>query len=135
VKEISVKGDKIFIALTYSPRGSTLKRKFGNLPVRYLRTKLEKEEEFKILEKVVRKYKFNLLEEQLDDVRNETTRLETGKRKYILESPSLDDDDDDQMLGEENDKLLHQLMAAAQSSLSSSTSMASKSTPPPPPPL
>ncbi|VEN57758.1 unnamed protein product [Callosobruchus maculatus] len=65
VRETVARGDKIYISLTYSPRGKTLKRKFGNLPVKYMRAKIDKEEEFKILESVVKRYKFNLLSEEL----------------------------------------------------------------------
>ncbi|CAH1183069.1 unnamed protein product [Ceutorhynchus assimilis] len=52
VKDISQKVDKVIVNLTYSPRAATLKRKFGNLPVRYMRTKIESEEEFKLLEQI-----------------------------------------------------------------------------------
>nr|CAI5857598.1 unnamed protein product [Callosobruchus analis] len=89
-------GDKVFISLSYSPRAATLKRKFGNLPVRYMRVKIDKEQDFKILEKVVRRYRFNLLDEQVEDLEN--SRVEGGgKRKLYLQPPTLlvDDDDDD----------------------------------------
>nr|CAI5856205.1 unnamed protein product [Callosobruchus analis] len=96
VKNMETSGDKVFISLSYSPRAATLKRKFGNLPVRYMRVKIDKEQDFKILEKVVRRYRFNLLDEQVEDPDN--SRVEGGgKRKLYLQPPTLlvDDDDDD----------------------------------------
>ncbi|VEN51892.1 unnamed protein product [Callosobruchus maculatus] len=68
VREMVARGDKIYISLTYSPRAKTLKRKFGNLPVKYMRAKIDKESEFKILESVVKRHKFNLLSEELEDM-------------------------------------------------------------------
>ncbi|VEN33476.1 unnamed protein product, partial [Callosobruchus maculatus] len=86
--------DKMFISPSYSPKGTTLKRKFGSLPVRYMRVKIDKDDDFKILERVVRRYHFNLLDEQIEDL--ETTRLEGGtKRKFYLQPPTLLVDDDD----------------------------------------
>ncbi|VEN34321.1 unnamed protein product [Callosobruchus maculatus] len=76
VREMVARGDKIYISLTYSPRGKTLKGKFGNLPVKYMRAKIDKEEEFKILESVVKRYKFNLLSEELEDM--ERNRIESS---------------------------------------------------------
>lgn len=64
VKEIKVKGSRVFISLTYSPKATTLKKKFGNLPIRYMRTKVDNDEEFKIMETVVKRYKFNLLDDE-----------------------------------------------------------------------
>ncbi|VEN43017.1 unnamed protein product [Callosobruchus maculatus] len=58
VKDMYESGDKVFISLSYSPRGTTLKRKFGNLPVRYMRVKIDKDDDFKILQRVVRRYHF-----------------------------------------------------------------------------
>jgi hypothetical protein len=50
---LNIKGrDKIFISLSYSPKEKTLKKKFRNIPVKYMRSKLESDEEFKELEKV-----------------------------------------------------------------------------------
>lgn len=100
VKEISLQEDKVFISLSYSPKAVTLKQKFGHLPVRYLRSKLNKMEDFKILESIVKEYKFNLL----DDEENVTTKAVTpGKRKLAIEevyssSSSSDDDDDHEQI-------------------------------------
>ncbi|VEN45794.1 unnamed protein product [Callosobruchus maculatus] len=94
VKDMYESGGKVFISPSYSPRGTTLKRKFGNLPVRYMRVKIDKDDDFKILERVVRRYHFNLLDEQIEDLEN--TRLEGGtKRKFYLQPPTLLVDDDD----------------------------------------
>nr|CAI5864052.1 unnamed protein product [Callosobruchus analis] len=71
-------GDKVFISLSYSPRTATLRRKFGNLPVRYMRVRIDKEQDFKILEKVVRRYHFNLLDEQVDDLDNTRWKKENA---------------------------------------------------------
>ncbi|VEN43546.1 unnamed protein product [Callosobruchus maculatus] len=97
VREMVARGDKIYISLTYSPRGKILKRKFGNLPVKYMRAKIDKEEEFKILESVVKRYKFNLLSEELEDM--ERNRIESSaaipessgikrKKRYLELPPS-----------------------------------------------
>nr|CAH7717937.1 unnamed protein product [Callosobruchus chinensis] len=86
VKDMSINGDRVFISLTYSPRTATLKRKFGNLPVRYMRVRIDKDEDFKILERVVR-------HEQVEDLDN--SRIEGGKRKFYLQPPTLLSDDDD----------------------------------------
>nr|CAI5865166.1 unnamed protein product [Callosobruchus analis] len=92
VKNMETSGDKVFISLSYSPRAATLKRKFGNLPVRYMRVKIDKEQDFKILEKVVRRYRFSLLDEQVEDLHN--SRVEGGgKRKLYLQPPTLLVDD------------------------------------------
>jgi hypothetical protein len=99
VKEIKEKNDKIFISLSlsYSPMGLTLKNKFGNSPVRYMRTKLDNDEEFKIMKKVVKRYKFNLVDEDLEEMH----RLQTSTKKLYLEEPSQmsneDDDEDDKV--------------------------------------
>lgn len=79
LKNIKIKKDKIFIHLSYTPAAKTLKQKFGTLPVRYMRVQIENEEEFKILENVVRRYKFNLVAEDAP--------LEAGPIKKVLPSP------------------------------------------------
>lgn len=71
VKDISIKGDKILIQLNYSPKESTLIKKFGDLPIKYIRTRLENEEEIRLFEKAIKRYKFNWDEEPA----SETTSL------------------------------------------------------------
>ncbi|VEN48679.1 unnamed protein product [Callosobruchus maculatus] len=114
VREVIARGDKIYISLTYSPRAKTVKRKFENLPVKYMRAKIYKEDEFKILQSVVKRYKLNLLSGELEDMernRNESSapipESGTKRKKRYLELPpscenvkniyssSSDDDDDD----------------------------------------
>jgi hypothetical protein len=59
-----------------------------------MRTKLDNEDEFKMLEKVVKRYKFNLVDEDLEEMH----RLQTTTKKLYLEEPSQmsgEDDDDD----------------------------------------
>ncbi|CAH2000284.1 unnamed protein product [Acanthoscelides obtectus] len=99
VREVKASGDKIFVKLTYSPRAATLKRKFGLLPIKYLLTKLDKDAEFQVLERIVKKYRFNLLDEQLEDINKQQAiqdRPGTSgggsmqkKRKLYLEPPVL----------------------------------------------
>ncbi|VEN64478.1 unnamed protein product [Callosobruchus maculatus] len=45
VKDMYENGDKVFISLSYSPREVTLKRKFGNLPVHYMRVRSDKDDD------------------------------------------------------------------------------------------
>nr|CAI5862118.1 unnamed protein product [Callosobruchus analis] len=70
-----------------------------------MRVRIDKEQDFKILEKVVRRYHFNLLDEQVEDLDN--TRVEGGKRKLYLQPPTLlvddTDDDDDAADADAND--------------------------------
>nr|CAI5852930.1 unnamed protein product [Callosobruchus analis] len=60
-----------------------------------MRVRIDKDQDFKILERVVRRYHFNLLDEQVEDLDN--TRVEGGKRKLYLQPPTLlvDDTDND----------------------------------------
>ncbi|CAH1106815.1 unnamed protein product [Psylliodes chrysocephalus] len=115
VRDISTKQGNFFINLTYSPRTGTLKRKFGNLPVRYMRVKIQTDEEFKMLEKVVKRYKFNLLDEQPEDLDRKRIEVspgpsDAGNRKYYLEPPQLlwsdgDDDSEEDVVSPKNKKL------------------------------
>nr|CAI5830208.1 unnamed protein product [Callosobruchus analis] len=70
-----------------------------------MRVRIDKEQDFKILEKVARRYHFNLLDEQVEDLDN--TRVEGGKRKLYLQPPTLlvddTDDDDDAADADAND--------------------------------
>ncbi|CAG9772053.1 unnamed protein product [Ceutorhynchus assimilis] len=117
VNDISQKVDKVIVNLTYSPRAATLKRKFGNLPVRYMRTRIDSEEEFKLLEQVVKKFKFNLLDENLEEGSSSQParlrilpKVKGGKRKLKIDEifstdedandADEDDDDDDDEVAE-----------------------------------
>nr|CAI5861613.1 unnamed protein product [Callosobruchus analis] len=92
---MKISRDKVFISLSYSPRTATLKRKVGNLPVHYMRERIDKEEDFKILDRVGRRYHFNLLDEQVAGLDN--TWMEGEKRELYHQPPTLlmDDTDDD----------------------------------------
>lgn len=61
LREIYVGGDdKVIISLKYRPKNTTLSKKFGSLPIRYLLfTKKIDQESFGILEGLIRQYKFN----------------------------------------------------------------------------
>ncbi|CAH2003147.1 unnamed protein product [Acanthoscelides obtectus] len=100
-REIKASGDKIFLKLPYSPKAATLKQKFGLLLIKYFRTKLDKNVEFQVLERIVSKYRFNLLDEQLEDINRQSIQDRPGtsglggsggdgkKRKLYLEPPVL----------------------------------------------
>ncbi|CAH1986994.1 unnamed protein product [Acanthoscelides obtectus] len=144
VREIKASGDKIFVKLTYSPRAATLKRKFGLLPIKYLRTKLDKDAEFQVLERIVKKYRFNLLDEQLEDInRQQAIKDRPGtsgggggdgggsmqkKRKLYLEPPVLqhveEDEEDEEEKEEEHEEQPRQMhtVGATPSSAAASTS-------------
>lgn len=86
--------DKITINLTYSPKLETLRRKFGNLPIYYIRTKIDDECDLRIMEMVVRKYKFNLIDDEVTDemgIFDDVEDCSPTKRQRL----SIDDDDDD----------------------------------------
>ncbi|CAH1986907.1 unnamed protein product [Acanthoscelides obtectus] len=142
VREIKASGDKIFVKLTYSPRAATLKRKFGLLPIKYLRTKLDKDAEFQVLERIVKKYRFNLLDEQLEDINrqqaiNDRPGTSGGgdgggsmqkKRKLYLEPPVLqhveEDEEDEEEKEEEHEeqpRQMHTVGATPSSAASTST--------------
>ncbi|XP_050515921.1 uncharacterized protein LOC126890777 [Diabrotica virgifera virgifera] len=67
VEDVSLKGDKIFVKLSYSPNNKTLKKKFGYLPIRYMRIKIDNEEEFHVLEDICKRYRFNLLDDEVEE--------------------------------------------------------------------
>lgn len=65
VKKINLKDGRISISSTYTPRNETMKRKLGNLPVNYRRLNLESEEELAVYEEAVKKFKFDIREEEM----------------------------------------------------------------------
>ncbi|CAG9759381.1 unnamed protein product [Ceutorhynchus assimilis] len=99
VKEIVERDGKVYVHLTYSPKAITLKRKFGNLPLRYMRTKINNEADFKILEKVVKRYRFNLLDEEPNEVAaivQQSSGVDSSsKRKLNIEEIYLSSSDED----------------------------------------
>ncbi|CAG9772376.1 unnamed protein product [Ceutorhynchus assimilis] len=52
---------------TYGVRDidTTLKKKFGALPIEYMRTRLENDEELELFDKALKKFKFNLDENEI----------------------------------------------------------------------
>lgn len=93
MKEITEKDGRIFISLTYCPKTTTLKRKFGSLPIKYLRTRANNQEEFKILEDVVRRYDFNLVDDEPDNIPQQSRQINGVKRKLYLEPTRIEDDE------------------------------------------
>lgn len=85
VKDIILKGDKIFILLSYSPKNTTLKRKFGNLPIKYVRTKLATDEEIEMLGEVTSRYTFNIDDEE----DNENLATQLGPKPGPSKKPRL----------------------------------------------
>lgn len=63
VKEIKNSKGKVIINLSYSPKKETLERKFGNLPIEYVRSFLDTPEEVEVFEKACKRFKFSLPEE------------------------------------------------------------------------
>lgn len=92
MKEITEKDGRIFISLTYCPKTTTLKRKFGSLPIKYLRTRANNQEEFKILEDVVRRYDFNLVDDEPDNIPQQSRQINGVKRKLYLEPTRIEDE-------------------------------------------
>ncbi|XP_028141801.1 uncharacterized protein LOC114335716 [Diabrotica virgifera virgifera] len=90
VKDISLKKDKIFVMLTYTPNSKHLKRKFGNLPIRYMRTKIQSEEEFQKVEEAVKRYRFNLIDDEYEEFeKQQQIQTNTGiKRTLYIQGTS-----------------------------------------------
>lgn len=57
----------MIISLNYSPKEKTLKKKFGNLPVTYIRAVIDNEEELGIFEKCVKRWNFDLSDSDTPD--------------------------------------------------------------------
>lgn len=57
----------MILKLSYSPKTTTLERKFGNMPIKYLRTTLESEEDFTLFTHAAHRYNINISEEDDDD--------------------------------------------------------------------
>lgn len=80
--------DRVIVTLNYSIRSATLARKVGNLPVRYARTNMTSFMELSILEKLLKKYKFNLPEEEASS--------SSSKRNGNDEIIALSEDDEEE---------------------------------------
>lgn len=64
---MDVNGDQVYLSLNYCPNRDFMNEKFKDLPVRWLRTNVDDEEEFKLLCEVLREYKcidFNIEDEE-----------------------------------------------------------------------
>ncbi|XP_050517683.1 uncharacterized protein LOC126892223 [Diabrotica virgifera virgifera] len=84
VKDISLKKDRIFIMLSYTPNSKHLQRKILNLPIRYMRTKIQSEEEFQKVEEAVKRYRFNLLDDEYEDIEKQQQIQTTSGIKRTL---------------------------------------------------
>ncbi|XP_072375296.1 uncharacterized protein [Diabrotica undecimpunctata] len=91
VTDVSLRGDRIFVELTYSPNNKNLKKKFGYLPLRYMRLKIENEGEFHVLENICKKYRFNLLDDEVEEFEKyqQQKHLVGTKRGYLPPPPLL----------------------------------------------
>ncbi|XP_030763198.1 uncharacterized protein LOC115887825 [Sitophilus oryzae] len=92
VKDISIKGDKIFICLTYTPRHQNLKKKFGDLPIQYIRTKMfEKEKDLKLFETALKRFNFKIRldEEEEEEFQQQQQQIESGpsRKKVKVSQP------------------------------------------------
>ncbi|XP_050517955.1 uncharacterized protein LOC126892466 [Diabrotica virgifera virgifera] len=63
LRSISLRNDRILIDLVYTPKSTTLSRKFGNLPVKYIRMQINDSNEIGLFEKAMKRYYFDLEEE------------------------------------------------------------------------
>lgn len=105
MKEITLKDDQVFIFLTYSPRAITLQKKFGNLPIKYIRAHVENESEMKLFERAVKLYHFDLSEEEAMTLQNQAPAILPGPSSgsndsgvgfsMLLEAAATTADDDD----------------------------------------
>lgn len=85
VKEIKIKTNLVVVSLTYSPKDSTLKKKFGNLPVAYCRVIVDNEEELSLFEHCVKKYNFDLSDSDTPTIEElEEAPLPRSARLHIL---------------------------------------------------
>ncbi|XP_030754714.1 glutamic acid-rich protein-like [Sitophilus oryzae] len=92
VKDISIKGDKIFICLTYTPRHQNLKKKFGDLPIQYIRTKMfDKEKDLKLFETALKRFNFKIRldEEEEEEFQQQQQQIESGpsRKKVKVSQP------------------------------------------------
>lgn len=104
MKELFIKDDKIFICLAYSPKTTTLQKKFGDLPIDYIRMKLDNMEEMKSFNKIMKKYKFNLNDDEDSEPRqSKFTKFDPSasssapikrKKKNVIE----DDEEDEEIV-------------------------------------
>lgn len=98
--------DRVVVNLRYSPKTSTLQRKFGNLPIRYIRASVENEQELRIFENACQRWKFSLKEdiEELTAASTSYPSIDNNKsssssKALVAKRPRqqivISDDDDD----------------------------------------
>lgn len=81
---MGIENDMVIIKLGYTPKKKTLKNKFGNLPVKYMKTVIDSREEFNMLEKACQMYEFNKLEEEDEETDVEGYQAVTSHQKKMI---------------------------------------------------
>ncbi|XP_071055720.1 uncharacterized protein [Onthophagus taurus] len=120
LKSVTTRGNCVIIALLYTPKNETLKRKFGNLPVQYMRLGVENETEVQMLASVMHKYVFDLSvdgDEQFPQIESHRKNLKrqpppslssssttSQKGMVAINLNDVDDDDDDDREKEEEEE-------------------------------
>lgn len=91
---MGIENDMVIIKLGYTPKKKTLKNKFGNLPIKYMKTVIDSREEFNLLEKACQMYEFNKVDEDEETdvegyqaVTNHQKKMITGPKRPIAEKP------------------------------------------------
>lgn len=74
-----MKNNVVRIQLHYCPKDATLRRKFGDLPLKYVRMKVTNEDDLILFEKVVKRYNFDLS----DDAHVDDGKKETDEKKKL----------------------------------------------------
>lgn len=103
MKEIFLKNGAVYVKLSYTPKRQTLVNKFGNLPIKYSRARLQDEREFRLLEKATRLFTFNITDE--DEALAIANSSNQQKRPAISEKPliiEIDDNANDNMIREKD---------------------------------
>lgn len=80
-----MKNNLVTISSSYSPKEQTLKKKFGNLPIKYVRMHIESEEELMILDKAMRLFTFNC-ESEGEPILIEDEEIKNLNSTHILKS-------------------------------------------------
>lgn len=79
MKDITQKPNFVIIKLHYSPKELTLRRKFGNLPIKYCRLNVDSESELYLFEKAIKQFSFNCILEDDETAQQERKKLKTGQ--------------------------------------------------------
>ncbi|KAK9718358.1 hypothetical protein QE152_g23243 [Popillia japonica] len=88
VKQIVMKNEDVLVSLSYSPKTETMRRKLGNLPVRYVRLAAENTEDVELFGVAMKRYKFNVNSEEEEKrmIEDSESPLQENKAT-ILPSP------------------------------------------------